>query len=107
VDVEATFDNPAEAGRLLVGYSADIEIVLDTRKDVLRVPASALLEGGRVLVVGADDTLVERRLRTGLSNWEYTEVIEGLSPGDRVVTSLDRTGVKAGARVTVGNSTAK
>mgnify|MGYP001150397094 CR=1 FL=1 len=35
VDVEATFDNPAEAGRLLIGYSADIEIVLDTRNDVL------------------------------------------------------------------------
>src|SRR5512139_95232 len=107
VDVEATFDNPAEAGRLLVGYSADIEVVLDTRKDVLRVPASALLEGGRVLVVDAAGTLVERRLKTGLSNWEYTEVIEGLAPGDRVVTSLDRPGVKAGARVTVETSPAK
>jgi HlyD family secretion protein len=107
VDVEATFDNPAEAGRLLVGYSADLEIVLDTRKDVLRVPASALLEGGRVLVVDADGVLVERKLKTGLSNWEYTEVVEGLAAGDRVVTSLDRTGVKAGARVTVESKPAK
>ena len=107
VDVEATFDNPAEAGRLLVGYSADIEIVLDTRNDVLRVPASALLEGGRVLVVDADSTLVERKLKTGLSNWEYTEVVEGLAAGDRIVTSLERAGVKAGARVTVESKPAK
>jgi HlyD family secretion protein len=101
VDVEATFDNPEAAGRLLVGYSADVEVVLATRKDVLRVPTSALLEGGRALVVDADDRLVERKLKTGLANWEYTEVVEGLAAGDRVVTSLDRTGVKAGARVTL------
>ena len=71
------------------------------------MPASALLEGGRVLVVDAGGTLVERRLKTGLSNWEYTEVVEGLAPGDRIVTSLDRAGVKAGARVTVENKPAK
>jgi HlyD family secretion protein len=107
VDVEATFDRPEEAGRLLVGYSADVEVVLDTRKDVLRVPTSALLEGGRVLVVDGDDRLVERKLKTGLANWEHTEVVEGLAPGDRVVTSLDRTGVKAGARVTVESKPAQ
>ncbi len=101
VDIEATFDHPEEAGRLLVGYSADVEVVLATRTNVLRVPTAALLEGGRVLVVDADDRLVERRLKTGLANWEYTEVLDGLAENDRVVTSLDRTGVKAGARVTV------
>jgi HlyD family secretion protein len=107
VDIEATFDHPEEAGRLLIGYSADVEVVLDSRKDVLRVPTSALLEGSRVLVVGEDDRLVERTLKTGLSNWEYTEVVDGLKAGDRVVTSLDRTGVKAGARVTVESKPAK
>jgi HlyD family secretion protein len=101
VDIEAVFDRPQDAGRLLVGYSADVEVVLDTRKDVLRVPTSALLEGGRVLAVEPDGRLAERRLKTGLANWEYTEVVDGLAAGDRIVTSLDRTGVKAGARVTV------
>ena len=81
--------------------------MLDTRNDVLRVPASALLEGGRVLVVDAAGTLIERALKIGLSNWEYTEVVEGLAPGDRIVTSLDRAGVKAGARVTVETKPAK
>lgn len=101
VDIEATFDDPAQAGRLLVGYSADVEVVLQAREDVLRVPTSALLEGGRVLIVGDDGRLVERTLKTGLANWEYTEVVEGLAAGERIVTSLDRTGVTAGARVTV------
>ena len=50
-----------------------------------------------MLVAGADGKLVERRLQTGLSNWEYTEVVDGLAAGERVVVSLERAGVKAGA----------
>jgi len=106
VDVEATFDQPAEAGRLLVGYSADVEIVLDTRENVLRVPAAALLEGGSVLVVGADGKLQERKVKAGLANWEYTEVLEGIAAGERIVTSLERPGVKAGAMVVIESAPA-
>jgi HlyD family secretion protein len=96
VDIEATFDDPASAGPLLVGYSADVEIILEVRKDALRVPTSALLEGGRVLVL-ADGKLAERKVKLGLANWEYTEIVDGLAAGDRIVTSLEREGVKAGA----------
>lgn len=99
VDIEATFDNASKIGRLLVGYSADVEVVLATRDDVLRVPTSALLEGGRVLVVGDGGKLEERKLKTGLANWEFTEIIDGLRAGDRIVASLERAGVKAGATV--------
>ena len=70
------------------------------RDNVLRVPTAALGAGGRVLVVDGD-TLVERTVKTGLANWEYAEVLEGLAAGERVVTSLEREGVKAGARVVV------
>jgi HlyD family secretion protein len=100
VDVDATLDNPLATGRLLVGYSADIEVILDVRDNVVRVPTSALQEGGRVLVAGADGVLAERKVKTGLANWEYTEVTEGLNAGERVVTSLEREGVKAGAHYT-------
>ena len=97
VDIEATFNNPEEPGKLLVGYSADVEVVLAVRDDVVRVPTAALLEGGRVLVAGKDGKLEERKIRTGLANWEFTEVQEGLAAGERVVTSLERVGVKPGA----------
>ena len=100
VDIEANFDKPEDAGKLLVGFSADIEVILTVRDDVVRVPTSALLEGGRVLVAGADGKLEERKIKTGLANWEFTEVTEGLNAGDRVVTSLERVGVKAGAAYT-------
>ena len=105
VDIEATFDNPEAPGKLLVGYSADIEVILAVRDDVVRVPTSALLEGGRVLVAGAEGLLEERTVKTGLSNWEFTEVLEGLSAGDRVVTSLERAGVKSGAHYVLEDKT--
>lgn len=97
VDIDASFDKPEAAGKLLVGYSADVEVILAVREDVVRVPTSALLEGGRVLVAGADGKLEERKIKTGLANWEFTEVTEGLKAGERVVTSLERVGVVAGA----------
>jgi len=96
VDIEATFDDPAAPGRLLVGYSADVEVILDVRRDVVRLPTSALLEGSRVLLL-EQGKLAERKVKTGVANWEYTEVVEGLAAGDRIVTSLEREGVKAGA----------
>ncbi|MCX7628280.1 MAG: efflux RND transporter periplasmic adaptor subunit [Methylophilaceae bacterium] len=100
VDVEASLDQPPPPGRLLVGFSADLEIILDSRDDVLRVPTSALLEGGRVLLYRPENgRLEERMVKTGIANWEYTEILEGLAPGDRIVLSLEREGVKAGALV--------
>lgn len=96
VDIEATLDPQPNPVRLLVGYSADVEVVLAVRDKVVRVPTSALQEGGRVLLAGADGRLQERKVKAGLANWEYTEVLEGLVTGDRVVTSLEREGVKAG-----------
>ena len=101
VDIEATFDDPQAPGKLLVGYSADVEVILAVRNDVVRVPTSALLEDSRVLVAGGDGKLAERTIKAGLANWEYTEVLDGLAAGDKVVTSLERVGVKAGVAYTV------
>ena len=97
VEVEVGFDQPGEAKHLLVGYSADIEIVVMGRDNVVRIPTPALMPGNRVLVLGASGLLDERRIEVGLANWEFTEVKAGITRGDKVVTSLEREGVKAGA----------
>jgi HlyD family secretion protein len=97
VDVEVDFTRPAEIAGMLVGFSADVEIVLETKEGALRVPTAAIQEGGRVLVLRREDGLLEeRKLKAGLANWEYTEVLDGLAAGERVVTSLEKEGVKAG-----------
>jgi HlyD family secretion protein len=97
VDVEVEFVNPEDVKALLVGYSADAEIILDARENALRIPTQALLEGNRVLVFD-DGTLVERKLQSGIANWQFTEVLSGVSEGEKVVISVERKGVAAGAR---------
>jgi len=117
-ETEATFDDGAFARTLPPGASADIEVILRGKADVLRIPAYALLEGKRVLVLaddcppapgvvgalarllpaGGGGCLVSREVRVGLKNWEFAEVLEGLREGERIVVSLDRAEVKEGAR---------
>ena len=97
VNVEATLENRPQPGELLVGYSADLEVVLNSRDSALRIPSSALQGSDRVLLYKPETrTLEERLIKTGITNWEYTEVLDGLQEGEKVVTSLDREGVKAG-----------
>jgi HlyD family secretion protein len=101
VEIEAEFDDPEDAG-LLAGYSADVEVVLDERADVLRLPTSVILPDGTVLVLDeATSTIASRAVETGISNWEFTEIVRGLTAGDRVVSSIDREGVVDGAVVRV------
>jgi HlyD family secretion protein len=100
VEIEAEFDDPEKAG-LLAGYSADVEVVLEERADTLRLPTSVILPGDTVFVFdAATGTIAARSVELGISNWEYTEVLSGLTAGDRVVSSVDREGVVDGATVT-------
>jgi len=99
VEIEAVFDDAEEAG-LLAGYSADVEVILDERADTLRLPTSVILPGKTVFVYDeATATIASRTVETGISNWEFTEVLNGVENGDRVVSSIDREGVVDGASV--------
>jgi HlyD family secretion protein len=98
VEVEVEITGAPEDAPLLAGYSADVEIVVERRDAVLRVPTSAIRSTGNVLVLVPETGLLEeRKIETGLSNWEKTEVTSGLKAGERVVLSLDRDGVEDGA----------
>ena len=98
--VEVVFEETTLPANLLPGLSADIEVILDVREQVLRIPTYALLENNRVLVV-ENGRLVEKKVTIGLRNWSYTEITTGLSMGESVVVSLDRPEIKAGAQVVV------
>lgn len=96
VGVEAEIDNP-EKYNLLPGYSADVEVIIDKRENVLRVPAQSILDGKRVLVLNASTGVLESRpVEKGVANWEYVEIVSGLEAGELVVTSVDREGVADG-----------
>jgi len=100
VEVEVEIAGPHTDSPLLAGYSADVEIVIERREDVLRIPTAAVRVGDppSVLVLDPESGLIEsREIATGLSNWDQTQVTSGLEAGEQVILSLDRDGVEEGA----------
>lgn len=95
VEVEAEFEDESRVAGVLPGTSADVELILERRENVLRVPAAAVAEGGAVLVL-ADGVLSRREITAGLGNWQWIEVIDGLAEGDIVVTARASTGIRPG-----------
>ncbi|MBU0656969.1 MAG: efflux RND transporter periplasmic adaptor subunit [Gammaproteobacteria bacterium] len=96
VEVELAFSNPDDLQDLLVGYSADVDIILETRPDVLRIPTEALLESRYVYRFSPEGTLEKHEIQTGLNNWTFTEVTTGLEEGEQIVTTPGAEGVKEG-----------
>lgn len=102
VDIEVDFISASDNSNMLPGYTADIEIILDTNTDSLRIPTEALLEGSRVYLYDPDlGTIREVTIRTGLANWQHTEVVEGLEQDQQIVISIDREGLGDGASVKI------
>ncbi len=106
VEIEVALRDRDLAATLLPGTSADVEVILESRPDVLRLPTSAVQGGRQVLVwVAADDgtdrdgdlgRLEERAVTTGLRNWEWVEITSGVTAGERVVAVIDGPEIVAG-----------
>ncbi len=105
VDVDVRFDEVPTDVVLLIGYSADVTIVLKNVPRAIRIPAEALVNNNEVWVLeqttdGKPGKLVKRKLTLGIGNFTFTEVISGLKEGELVVRSPDQTGIEEGAVAT-------
>jgi HlyD family secretion protein len=99
VDIEVIFTEPNDMLSLLPGYSADAEVIIDVKEDAIRVPSEAVIENERLFVyVPEEGILRERHVDVGLSNWDLTEIVEGVKEGELVVLTVDRQGVEDGVR---------
>lgn len=102
VEIEVEFDGGTAGLNLLAGYSADVEVILDRRAGVPRLPTAALLNDSTAYILVKEGGRVARRpITAGLSNWKFTEVVSGARAGEQVVISIDRQGLKDGALVRV------
>lgn len=101
VEVEVTLSDEKDLRDLLPGYSADIEVLVSRKVDTLRVPTEAVLEGNQVLLITKEGLLESRQFTPGLSNWNFIEILSGLSENDTIVLSVGRDGVKTGVSVRV------
>lgn len=89
--VSAIFVLPNPEGRLQPGMRAEFSVVLRSRSDVLAIPREAVQgDPARREVFVKDFELPNAYLRSpvvlGDENERFVEVIEGLFPGDEVVT---------------------
>ena len=73
--------------QLREGLTVTVSILVDERNDVLLVPNQAITRRGMETLVQVlkDGVIEERSITTGISNWQYTEVTDGLSEGEKVV----------------------
>ncbi len=100
VDVEVTLAKQS-LPRLLTGYSADIEIVLEKHEDVLQIPTDIIIDNQFVYIVNQDNRIEKKTVQLGLSNWQQTEVISGLSDQDQLVSSAGNSAIKADVLVSI------
>lgn len=76
--------------RLRSGLKTDVYVMSNVMDDVMRIPNASYYTGPgsyELWVQTSDNELTRRNVRLGQSNYQYVEVIDGLKPGDRVVTS--------------------
>jgi len=86
--LKATFPNTQNT--LWPGQFVNVRVLVRQQQDVLTVPSAAIQHGPDGLftfVVKSDSTVEMRALKTGQDNEGLVVVAEGLSPGERVVTS--------------------
>ena len=102
VDIEVDFISDKDNLNMLPGYTADVEVIIDSHADSLRIPSEALLEGNKVYLYDPDfDTISEVNVSIGLNNWQHSEILGGLKHGQQIVTSIDRDGLVDGAVVKI------
>ncbi len=99
---------PGMPENVKAGMSANIEVIVRAREDVLCLPTHLVRDDregrGKFVYVAEGGRAVRRPVKAGLSNWEATEIVEGLGPSDAVIVPLrdDREApVTDGSRVTV------
>ncbi|MCY1512939.1 Macrolide export protein MacA [compost metagenome] len=96
--------NDKSNAALRPNQKVDVFLITDTRNGVLRIENGAAFNGSNLQEVFViKNGVAERRtVKTGLSNFDYIEIISGLKEGDEVITS-DMTTYKNIKMITIGN----
>ncbi len=88
-EVDMNFDGETPQG-IRRGQSLRMRIELGQASEELLLPVGGFYKdtgGNWVFVLDGDDKAVKRDIKLGRKNSENFEVLEGLQPGDRVITS--------------------
>jgi RND family efflux transporter MFP subunit len=99
VAVRLAFAKPT---RYPVGAPVQVGIETDTHKNVVLVPASAIVREGEETAVFAveNQTAKRREVKTGIESGDRVEIVSGINTGEMVITS-GQNGLPDGAKVTL------
>lgn len=90
IDIKILLDSMPET--ICTGMSAHVEIVVASKDRGLFLPTHLVHEerggGARFVLVAQDGRARKRPVKTGLSNWETTEILDGITENDAVVNPL-------------------
>jgi len=103
VTVEVLLDSISDGISVRPGNLARLEFAVDRREDILAVPSESLLASTRersFVYVIEDDHLKQRDVVPGVQRRNWTEIREGLQPGD-VIVATNPTNLAEGTRVRV------
>ena len=88
-EVDMVFEE--EPGGLRRGQTMQVRLTLGDNSDAVLIPNGSFYQetgGNWVFVVSADGTeAIRREVRLGRRNTDFIEVLDGLEPGERVITS--------------------
>lgn len=102
VEIETAFSKEEELSSLLAGYSADVEIIIATRADTVKIPTEALIDNSAVYVYSENEAKAQLvTVEPGLSNWQFTEIVSGLEAGQLIIMNIDNPDLKDGGIVAV------
>jgi len=106
--VDITIEPAKPEPSLRVGMSVDIEIIVARHRDASYLPTTAIIGKGtekHVLAV-KNGFAVKKMVKTGITNWEMTEILSGLDRQEQVIFTLNAPGLVPGAAVRVNPSLA-
>ncbi|WP_432455648.1 MULTISPECIES: efflux RND transporter periplasmic adaptor subunit [unclassified Agarivorans] len=98
VEVEVELGALPSDIQLLIGYSADLEIEIQRREQVLRIPTEAITAEG-VVYLFENNSLKPLKPELGLSNWSWQEIFSGLHEGQQIVRQAARVEYQPGMQV--------
>ena len=106
LEVEVANLKEAMERGLRPGMSANVDVRVAEKQDLVSLPTNVIVGRGikRTVYVVADGKAKEQPVQIGLTSWERSEIVSGVSEGQEVISSLNAKGLADGVPVTTAGA---
>ncbi|MBO3703326.1 MAG: HlyD family efflux transporter periplasmic adaptor subunit [Candidatus Accumulibacter sp.] len=103
VNFEVALNEAGDSALLRPNMKVDLHLITDAHQRVIRVRNGSAFRGGAaqdVFVLTEAGKAVRRTVKVGLSNFNYVEIVEGLTPGETIIIN-DLANFKNAGEITI------